>query len=186
MQLYAVDAGLMGNHLPMHQGTIAKLSYYLSLQTSHSLQLIVQNNLQIMVAHMKAMQQLLTPQDSGYVSLPPVQQLPTIGAVSSETDYLIALDGRLNAVSMAKEDFSSAMGMHTPMARNIHIEMALQKVQIAEQYEQFLLNAGLSVHPYASAEIQQALTEQYRAALASLSARHGSGARPKPAALQHA
>lgn len=167
MKLNTVDTGLIADHLPAHEGTIARFQHYVSLNIGEHVKSILFQQIEMMQNHVQVMQMLVDPNHHGAVNLPPFQALvntfvqgTTTRGAAHLNDRQITLDARFTAISMAIENFTSAMAMKTLEARHVHVNMALQNAQIAEHYDMLIRQAGWE-HPPMATEQEQLNTAQH-------------------------
>ncbi|WP_019153638.1 hypothetical protein [Robertmurraya massiliosenegalensis] len=152
--LKTIDVGLMANHLPAHKGVIHRLEIYENNTKDLQLNVILKKQIIIMENHVKVMNQLLNQTPN--IVLPPIpQDVPmnnnhTMKPDTMFEDSSVALDVHFTATAMAKENFLSASNMKDPQAKKLHVEMALQQLEIAKQYEMLAQQLGWLTHPNAS------------------------------------
>lgn len=167
MIIKAVDLGLMANHLPAHEGTMAKLNHFLTITNNPFVSQIIHLQMEMMFNHVQVMLQLMEPNQQNTITLPPLPRVaPLMGNQQnppfSTVDRQIALEGSFTAKSMASENFVSAMAMKTPTVMQAHIEMALQNSTIAGMYDQLIHSQGWVQPPNASVQEQSSTTRQFQ------------------------
>ena len=152
--LKTIDVGLMANHIPTHKGIIKRLEIYANNSLEPQLTAILNKQITIMENHVKVMNQLLNQTPN--VVLPPIPQNIPINSnrsMNSNTgmeDRAIALDSHFTATAMANENFLSATNMKNPQVKRLHVEMALQQLEISNQHEMLAQQLGWMSHPNAS------------------------------------
>jgi spore coat protein CotF len=119
----------------------------------------------MMQTHVIAMLQLLNPNQSGPVQLPPVTPIPvTVQEDIFRSSILkdIAIESRGTAQFMATDNLVSAMQMKVPAVKNAHINMAWQQTQIADFYNELISQIGWEHPPAASAQEQLLMIQQFQ------------------------
>lgn len=164
--LKTVDVGLMANHLSAHEGIIARLTLYSRATQNGHLSQLLQQQIGMMENHVRVMNQLLKQHN---VSLPPIpnaeqhtqNRLGMQNVNLAMDDRLLAFDAHFTAMAMANENFTSASSMKDPHVKQIHIEMALQQQQFAQQYEMMMDHYGWVTPPQATDAEIQTTDQQY-------------------------
>lgn len=109
--------------------------------------------------HVNVMNNLLTPNNTSQIVLPPIPQVAnhthqnytSIGLADQD----IATDAQVTAKTMANDNFtSSALNMKNQQVKHLHIEMALQQSHIADQISMLAEQNGWMSHPDAT-EMEQ-------------------------------
>ncbi|MBP3952884.1 hypothetical protein [Bacillus suaedae] len=166
--LKTVDVGLMANHLSSHQGVIRRLELYTKLTKNQQLNQIFNQQIGAMKNHVQVMNMLLNPhQTNQQITVPPIpqngmqmQQPQPTPADIDITDRDMALDAHFTATAMANDNFVSASSMKNIQVKHLHIEMAMQQFQLAEQHERLAEQMGWMTHPVATTtEQQQAISQ---------------------------
>lgn len=157
--LKTIDVGLMANHLSVHNAIIKKLERYASSTKNQQLIMILEQQAGLMKNHTNVMNQILHSNQMSQISLPPIPQVTShshanYNSIIGLEDQDITTDAHVTAISMAKENFSSAMNMKDPQVKKIHIEMALQQSHIADQLSMLAQQNGWMSHPNATATEQ--------------------------------
>lgn len=152
--LKTIDVGLMANHLSVHNALIKKLELYASGTKNQQLIMLLEQHAGLMKNHVNVMNNLLNPDNLNQVSLPPIPHVTshnhnTYSSLGLE-DKDIATDAQITAMAMANNNFTSALNMKNPQVKKIHVEMALQQSQIAEQIGMLAQQNGWMSHPNAS------------------------------------
>jgi hypothetical protein len=154
--LKTIDVGLMSNHLLAHKGIIKRLEFYANSAKDQQLILFLDQQIGTMRNHVKVMNQLLDPNNTNPVTLPPIPQgLVNNGKQISTVDigledHDMALDAHFTATAIANDNFISSSNMKNQQVKRIHTEMALQQSQIANQYEMLAQQLGWLKHPNAT------------------------------------
>lgn len=155
LMLKTVDVGLMANHLSVHNAIIKKLELYTSSTQNQQLIILIEQQIGLMKNHVSVMNNLLIPNQNTQVSLPPIPQMTSHSHANYSSigleDKAIAIDAYFTAIAMANGNFTSALNMKDPQVKNIHIEMALQQTQIADQISMLAEQNGWMSHPNATA-----------------------------------
>ncbi|HZG58697.1 hypothetical protein [Paenibacillus sp.] len=157
MRLPAVDTGLMANHLEKHEAILAKLSLYRTLAKDETYDRIVSEQIRVMLDHVRAMLELLDPERREPVRLKPIAHRFAAALMAEwplDFKQLLA-ETRATSLNMARENFLSALQMHHPNAKRVHVDMALQQVHFAERYGELMRAHGWEQHPMASPEEQR-------------------------------
>lgn len=154
--LKTVDVGLMANHLPAHNGVISRLELYMNYAKEQQLVQILQKQIGMMKHHVQVMNQLLNLNQNNNVVLPPIPQNVPLHTNELNKNYFgiddrdMALDAHFTATAMANDNFISATNMKNPQVKRIHIEMALQQSNIADQLGMLAQQLGWITHPNAT------------------------------------
>jgi hypothetical protein len=159
--LKTIDVGLMANHLGAHKGVISRLELYMNFVKDPRLAQILLKQIGTMKNHVQVMNQLLNPnQNNSKVILAPIPQNVQVpnnqvdGMGVGIKDHDIALDAHFTAQAMANDNFISATNMKDPRVKRIHMEMAMQQSDIADQHEMHARQHGWLSHSDATIQEQ--------------------------------
>lgn len=159
----AADLGLMADHLSAHEGVINRLGLLRTKVSDDRLEALIALQINMMLAHVYVMLDLINPYHKQYVEVPSLNQVSNhpyshqqnhMRYDSELQDRWIALDVRSTAKNMADQNYASALMMHNQNVRNAHVEMALQQLQLMEQYGGFIEGKGWSFTPQSSVKEQ--------------------------------
>src|SRR5699024_10205933 len=140
--LPAIDLGLMAEHLAAHEGIINKLVFYQTKVTNAILKEVIELHASVMREHVRVMLSLINPYQNDYVDLAPLSEhMRHYNLIAKEQrtngmDKWIALEGHTTAQSMSNENYVSALMMKNQHVRTIHVQMALQQLEIQDKYEE--------------------------------------------------
>ncbi|MGQ3381114.1 hypothetical protein ACT6P6_24010 [Priestia endophytica] len=167
MILKAIDLGLMAEHLTTHKGVLKKLMYYYHAGQNAMLKQIIYKQFLIMCNHVQVMILLIDLKYNDTVSVSALKQIESIELPHRTVtfqmgDKNILVEARHTAQSMALDNFSSALKMKTFNVKQIHIEMALQQIQLQEQYSELGKTLGIDYSPDTSLEIQIKTLEHFK------------------------
>lgn len=159
--LPAADLGIMTEHLSAHEGVINKLNVYHEKATNNDLKEIIALQVNVMRVHVRVMLALLDPQNNDDVEVPDLNVYRANdfyqGPGKQEVDYnnkWIALEAHTTATFMSNENYVSALMMKDRNARNAHVEMALQQLEVLKRYAAFINQMGWLFVPYVSMKDQ--------------------------------
>lgn len=167
MILKAIDLGLMAEHLTIHKGVLGKLKLYYCLVQNPNLKQVIYEQLVIMRNHVHVMLMLIDPEQNKEVTVSALNQVQPITinckAYSNHMgDKSIALEAQHTAMSMAHDNFSSALKMKADNVRDIHLHMALQQVRLQERYTSFINEMGWGYSPDISLEEQKNTLKMFK------------------------
>lgn len=159
MILKAIDLGLMSEHLTTHKGVLNKLQSYYCTVKNPALNQIIYDQYIIMRNHVQVMLMLMDPKINEQVSVSALFQIQPVEIPCQPLSIQmgqkeITIEARNTAMSMATDNFSSAIRMKAHNVRDIHIQMALQQVKIQERYSEFMKSMGWEYAPDSSLEEQ--------------------------------
>lgn len=160
MILKAIDLGLMSEHLTTHKGVLNKLQLYYCTVRNPALKEIIFEQLMIMRNHVQIMLMLLDPKINERVSVTALQQIEVVEIPCQQQFSIhigekeIAIEAHQTAMSMASDNFASALRMKAQNVRDIHVHMALQQVKIQEKYSEVMKSNGWEQAPDSSFEEQ--------------------------------
>lgn len=167
--LPSIDLGLMAEHLTAHEGIINKLELYQTIVTNTPLKDIIELHANIMHEHVRVMMALINPYQNEYVELAPINeyQMNNHMQIAREQgvgfrDKWIALEGHTTAKTMSNENYFSALMMKNQNVRTIHVQMALQQLEVQNKYEEFIEKMGWVFTPHASAQEQITTFQHYQ------------------------
>ncbi|AXI30609.1 hypothetical protein CIB87_16850 [Priestia megaterium] len=167
MILKAIDLSLMSEHLMTHKGVLKKLAYYYCSVKNPILKQIIYEQFLIMRNHVYVMLELMDPEHNEDVSILALNQVELIDIPCPETilrlgDKNILLEAHNTAKSMALDNFSSALKMKATNVKSIHVQMALQQVQLEERYSELGKMMGLNQSPDTSSEEQTNTIKRFK------------------------
>jgi hypothetical protein len=157
--LKAIDLGLMSEHLTTHKGVLKKLQFYYCSVKNPTLKQIIYEQFLIMRNHVQVMLMLMDPKINEQVTVSALFQkqpveIPCQPVWNQMGEKEITIEARNTAMSMATDNFSSALRMKAHNVRDIHFNMALQQVKIQGQYSGFMKSMGWEHAPESSLEEQ--------------------------------
>ncbi|MED3971704.1 hypothetical protein P4658_29075 [Priestia megaterium] len=166
MILKAIDLSLMSEHLMTHKGVLKKLAYYYCSVKSPLLKQTIYEQFLIMRNHVHVMLKLMDPEHNEDVSVLALNQIELVDIPCPEPilrlgDKNILLEAHTTAKSMALDNFNSALKMKASNVKSIHVQMALQQVQLEERYSELGEKMGLNQSPDTSAEEQISTIKQF-------------------------
>lgn len=169
MLLPAADIGIITSHLASHDGMIFKFKTHLKQVKNEQLSKILIKQLGVLRSHTRIMLEMMNPDKSEFPDLPTLKNLPkeeAIQGIENEsnpmTEKHIALEAKASGESMAQNNFVSALKMKDPKVKQIHIEMALQQVQLVEEITQFLKELNAELVPLGTAEEQNKVIKHFQ------------------------
>src|SRR5699024_660269 len=153
--LPAIDLGLMAEHLAAHEGIINKLELYQTKVINASLKEIISLQINVMREHARVMLALINPHQNEYVKLKPLNEhvrhynLQAEDHRTKQMDKWIALEAQDTAKSMSNENYASALMMQNQHVSTIHVQMALQQLEIKNKYSELIEKMGWVFTPFA-------------------------------------
>ncbi|GAM11956.1 hypothetical protein [Mesobacillus selenatarsenatis] len=166
MLLPASDLGLITSHLPAHDGMIMKVKLFAKEAKDEKLLELLNRKVGIMRCHVRIMMDMLDSDKSEFEKLPdfdelPQSQLETTTRGTQKMDKHIAMEIKASTEAMAKDNFVSALKMKDPKVKQIHIEMALQQVQLLKMVTEYLQENEADVTPLGTAEEQKKVVNHF-------------------------
>lgn len=163
--LPSIDLGLMAEHLSAHEGEINKLELYQRKVINTDLKSIINLQANIMRDHVRVMLALINPHQNGQVELNPINMGHYTYMGEKQTnaqDKWIAIEAHTTAQNMSNENFFSALMMKDQHVRKIHVQMALQQLELQGKYSEFIKRNGWGFTPYASVHEQLGTLQHYQ------------------------
>lgn len=159
MILKAIDLGLMSEHLTAHKGILSKLQTYYCSVNNPTLKQIIYEQFLVMRNHVQIMLMLIDPKMNEQVTVNALKQVQPVEIPCKSIEMImgekeIAIEGHHTAMSMASDNFSSALRMKAANVREIHLHMALQQVHLQDRYDEFLKSMGWKHAPDSTLEEQ--------------------------------
>ncbi|MBM7604280.1 hypothetical protein JOC75_002253 [Metabacillus crassostreae] len=163
LRLPASDLGLMAEHLAAHEGIINKLKRdYLVIQNP-ALKQVLYTSITIMRDHVRVMLALIDPQQHSPVHLAqiPINQEKFVYHNLSEQEKHIALEARSTSMSMASNNFTSALRMKDANTKYVHFKMADQQVKLQGLYNNIVQKTNSDYTPKATEKEQLKTLQHY-------------------------
>lgn len=163
MTLPAADLGIMAEHLSTHEGMIRKLNIYYKTVTNPILKNLLCTHINVLRDHVRAMLTLIDPNQNRQVHLHGMQDvhLSNLYGNYTEEEMDIALEAGATAKLMASDNFTSALMMKDLNVKNIHVEMALQDVNLHAMYNVIINYNTEGFTPKVTPNMQQLTYQRY-------------------------
>lgn len=169
MLLPATDMGLIASHLSAHDGMIVKFKTYLKLVEDPALQKLITKQNSILRSHVSIMMEIMDPDKSEFSELPAMSNLQQeAGSTEQKGDRTpklekhVALETKVSAEAMAKDNFLSALKMKDPQVKKTHFEMALQQVDFLKEITAYLKEQNAEQTPLGTAEEQKKIMKYFQ------------------------
>jgi hypothetical protein len=170
--LPSTDLGLMAEHLTAHEGEINKLQIYARNVPNNGLKKIINLQINMLKEHVRVMLALVKPNQAEYVELASLEKLkePFKHSLPTENEHLkwITLEAHNTARTMSNVNYASALMMKNQNVRKIHVQMALQELEIQRMYETVMKKMGWGFVPHASKDSQEKTYQYYEKTFESL------------------
>jgi hypothetical protein len=165
--LKAIDLALMSEHLTVHKGILHKLQTYYCYVKDPNLKQIIYEQFIIMRNHVQVMLALMDPKLNEQITIAALNQIQPVDIPCQQVsipmgEQEITLELQHTAKTMASDNFSSALRMKAGNIRDIHVQMALQQVQIKEKYSDIINKMGWGYVPESSMEEQLKTLEKFK------------------------
>jgi hypothetical protein len=170
--LPSTDLGLMAEHLTAHEGEINKLKVYVRNVSNNGLKDIINLQIKMLKDHVRVMLALIDPKQTGYVKLAPLEKLKGLikDTTSTNNEHVkwITLEAHNTARTMSNVNYVSALMMKNQNVRDIHVQMALQELEVQKMYEKVMKKMGWGFVPHASKDSQEKTYQYYEKTFKSL------------------
>ncbi|MRG86864.1 spore coat protein [Salinibacillus xinjiangensis] len=163
MRLPATDLGIMAEHLTTHEGMINKFKLYYTKARNMELRNLLSTHIQVLRNHVRVMLMLIDPAQKEPVQLHRFDDIQlSLGYHQfSKQEKDIILEAKASAKLMASNNFMSALMMKDPNVKQVHIEMAIQEVQLQALYDQIIEHMNWIFTPKVTEQMQLTTLQEY-------------------------
>ncbi|MBM7572457.1 hypothetical protein [Aquibacillus albus] len=162
-----VDVGLMDEHLSGHEGLLFKLKNYEAMVKETMLNNIIQQEIIVLKDHIRAMLQLLDPENKEWVSLKTDNPSFEVHPISAQSDHelhqlkKIVMELKTTVKHMANENYTSALMMKNPNVKHVHFQMAMQQATFQNYFAHIMKLMDWEYTPKAAEKEQKKVIQKF-------------------------